>query len=329
MAQAINKIYPVLTLSIREVKENFKSIILPETKKLSCVTTPLCCLSALLFAPVLFFTTIRTIIVHIKNDDIWKGQNMSVYSMIFSPTGGTEKVMKLLEKDFQTEKRIDLTKNNENYHNLLLKKEDLCLIGVPSYGGRVPQAALERLRQINGNGAIAIIVVVYGNRAYDDTLLELKNELTDCNFQVVSAIAAVAEHSIMHQFGAGRPDAKDEQDLHEFAQDIKVALRKRTGNEALQVPGKQPYREYGGVPFKPQANEKCRSCGQCSAQCPVGAISKDHPTLTDQSKCISCMRCISICPQNARGLHKAMLFVASQKMKKACSERKNNELFVS
>lgn len=253
---------------------------------------------------------------------------MSVYSMVFSPTGGTEKVMELLGEDFSTEKRIDLTKSNLDYTNLDLKTDDLCLIGVPSYGGRVPQTALERLRPIKGNGAIAVIVVVYGNRAYDDTILELKNELTDCGFQVVGAIAAIAEHSIMHQFGAGRPDAQDAQELHKIAQDIKDVLHNRTGNKELQVPGKKPYCEYGGVPFKPQANKKCNRCGKCSAQCPVGAIPKDNPAVTDENKCISCMRCVSICPQDARGFHKVILFAASQKMKKACGGRKNIELFL-
>ncbi|MEF9940475.1 MAG: 4Fe-4S binding protein [Clostridium sp.] len=248
--------------------------------------------------------------------------------MIFSPTGGTEKVIKLLEKDFLTEKSIDLTKMNANDSDLDLKKDDLCLIGVPSYGGRVPQAALERLRQIKGNGALAIIVVVYGNRAYDDTILELKNELTDCHFQVVSAVAAIAEHSIMHQFGKGRPDAADELELHKIAQDIKVVLSNRIGNEELQVPGNKPYREYGGVPFKPQANKTCNKCGKCSAHCPVGAISKENPSVTDKNKCISCMRCVSICPQNARSIHKVLLFAASEKMKKECSGRKQIEAFL-
>lgn len=255
-------------------------------------------------------------------------KNMSVYSIVFSPTGGTEKVMSLLEKDFSAETRIDLTKSNCSGCDVDLKADDLCLIGVPSYGGRVPQIALERLRQMKGNGACGIMVIVYGNRAYDDTILELKNELTEDGFRVVSAIAAIAEHSIMHQFAAGRPDAEDEQELHKIAQDIKDALERGVSTKELQVPGNQPYRKYGGVPFKPQANQKCNQCGLCSVQCPVGAIPKDNPTVTDQSNCISCMRCVSICPQNARELNHVILFVASQKMKKACDGRKKIEWFL-
>ncbi|MEG1471180.1 MAG: 4Fe-4S binding protein [Clostridia bacterium] len=253
---------------------------------------------------------------------------MHTYAIQFSPTGGTAHVMTLLADTFAPQTHIDLTNPDTPFAALSLQPDDLCLFGVPSYGGRVPQIALERISQIKGNGAKAILVVVYGNRAYDDTLLELQNTLTACGFQPISAIAAVAEHSIMHQFAAGRPDALDQQELQSFAQAIQARLSDPAPIPPLQLPGKQPYRTYGGVPFKPQANQKCTHCGLCAAQCPVAAISRDDPSRTDSAKCISCMRCVSLCPQNARKLNKALLLVASQKMKKACNTRKGNELFL-
>lgn len=253
---------------------------------------------------------------------------MSVYSVVFSPTGGTEKVMGIMGREFQVENTIDLTKSNTDSDSVVLTDEDLCLVGVPSYGGRVPATALDRLRQIKGNNAKAIMVVVYGNRAYEDTILELKNELAACGFRPVGGVAAIAEHSIMHRFASGRPDAQDEEVLRKMAQEIKGVLNSRGGNEELRVPGAQPYREYGGVPFKPQASSKCNKCGLCSVGCPTGAIPKDNPAATNKGKCISCMRCVSVCPQNARDLNKALIFAASQKMKKACNVRKESELFV-
>lgn len=100
-------------------------------------------------------------------------------------------------------------------------EEDLCIIGVPSFGGRVPAIALERIKALSGNNATAILITVYGNRAYEDTLIELEDTLIEKNFTCQAAIAAIAEHSIMHQFATGRPDQNDLTELASFAQKIK------------------------------------------------------------------------------------------------------------
>lgn len=237
-------------------------------------------------------------------------------------------MMDLLGKELEAEREIDLTKPETDYGAYSFGPEDLCLIGVPSFGGRMPGTALERLKKMQGNSAKAVMVVTYGNRAYDDTLLELKEELCASGFRAIGALAAVTEHSIMHQFGAGRPDQEDQKELKAFAAQIKEKLKHQDGGTKLEVPGNQPYREYHGVPFKPKAGKKCRKCGICAKQCPVLAIPKDHPESVDADRCISCMRCVSVCPEQARDLSRAVLLVASGKMKKACSGRKPNELFL-
>ncbi len=65
---------------------------------------------------------------------------------------------------------------------------------------------MDRINKIKGNGAKAVAVVVYGNRDYDDTLLELKNVLEENGFVVGAMVAAIAEHSIARNLAAGRPD---------------------------------------------------------------------------------------------------------------------------
>ena len=95
-----------------------------------------------------------------------------------------------------------------------------------------------------------------------------------------------------------------------------------------QFPGNIPYREYGGVPFKPVANGKCTSCGLCVKECPTGAIPLDNPKMTDKAKCISCMHCVAICPKKARKCSKFVSFIAGRKMKKVCSGRKENRLYI-
>lgn len=250
---------------------------------------------------------------------------MSIYSIYFSPTGGTKKVMDILAGEWQDVREIDLTRADMDYSEYHLQKEDVCLIGVPSYGGRVPQVIIERLRKMQNDGAAAVMVVVYGNRAYDDTFLELKHVLRERHFKVKAGIAAVAEHSIMHQYGKGRPDTHDVEELKKFAQDIQSAWENL---QEAAVPGNQPYREYNGVPFKPKAGKGCSGCGTCEKLCPVQAIPAENPSEVDEEKCISCMRCISVCPKQVRKINPIMLLAASQKLKKACSGRKKNELFL-
>ena len=161
-------------------------------------------------------------------------------------------------------------------------------------------------------------------------MIELEDALIEKNFTCQAAIAAIAEHSIMHQFATGRPDQNDLTVLTSFAQKIKEKTNNtvKTDFPPVHVPGNRPYREYGTIPLIPGASHTCGSCGLCAAKCPSGAIPSDNPKQTDKDKCISCMRCISVCPTHSRKLNPLMLAAASQKLKKACSGRKENELFL-
>jgi ferredoxin len=250
---------------------------------------------------------------------------MSLYAMYFSPTGGTKKVVDELCKGWGEEPNLwDLCQNQPV--STQFQPQDVCLVAVPSFGGRVPQVALDRIKTMEGHGAAAVLVCVYGNRAYDDTLLELKDALCGAGFVCLGAVAAVAEHSIMHQFAAGRPDEQDGQQLREFGAQLRQRWEKKE-NKEVEVPGNRPYREYGGVPMKPKANNNCNGCGRCASHCPVGAIDPQNPKKTDEKTCISCMGCIAVCPQHARKINPLLVAAAGAKMKKACAGRKENELF--
>lgn len=252
---------------------------------------------------------------------------MNNYTIYFSPTGGTEKVIKLLAAEFGDCTEIDLSKKDAKDARWF-ERDDLCIIGVPSYGGRVPAIALERMENYRGKATKAILVAVYGNRAYEDTLAELYDFLAERGFLCVAAIAAIAEHSIMHQFARKRPDNEDAKELAQYAKDIKAKLANGGDLKNVGLPGNRPYKEYHGVPLKPKANKKCTNCGKCVKSCPVGAISVDTPAVTDKNVCISCMRCVSICPVKARNVSNILVKVASLKMKKECEQRKNNKLFI-
>lgn len=253
---------------------------------------------------------------------------MSIYTMYFSPAKSTEQIVTIIGKEFGDCTKIDLTRKDLD-SSYMFSKNDICIIGVPSYGGRVPSTALEKMDKFEGHQAKAILVVSYGNRAYDDTLRELQDFLSQRNFTCIGAIAAIAEHSIMHQFAAGRPDAADKKELTGFAKQILAKIDTAPERSTLKLPGNYPYREYHGLPLKPRASRQCTSCGLCAQLCPTGAIPKEAPATTNTSLCITCMRCVSVCPKKARSVSRLKCTLASFKMKKSCSGRKENALFLS
>lgn len=145
-------------------------------------------------------------------------------------------------------------------------------------------------------------------------------------FRVIAAVSAVAEHSILHQYATGRPDENDDNQLTEFGNQI--LEKAESGNESTpSIPGNRPYKESSAV-LIPKANASCSGCGLCVDKCPAGAIDRKNPGMTDKSKCISCMRCVAICPNHARKVSGFMTAVAGIAIKKACSVRKECELFI-
>ena len=253
---------------------------------------------------------------------------MGVVQIVFSPTGGTQKVAEIItERWGQPVKTVDLSSAEYDFSGVHLQKEDIAVIAVPSFAGRVPALAVSRLEQICGSGALGVLVCVYGNRAYEDTLVELEDTAGKCGFRVIVGIAAIAEHSIMHQYAAGRPDEQDRKKLHDFAD--KIWKKINNGEASVPAfPGNRPYKEGKAASMVPAASEECTLCGVCAAQCPAQAIDRENPRVTDGEKCISCMRCVVQCPQKARGINEEMAGLLAKKLEPVCSVRKANELYL-
>ncbi len=250
---------------------------------------------------------------------------MSNYLITFSPTGGTERTAQILasaiaDNWIHTDLLRPIPETNRT-------AEDVCLIAVPSFGGRIPTTSAERLQKIHANGARAILVCVYGNRAYEDTLSELQDVLEKCGFNCIAAVAAIAEHSIVREFGAGRPDADDCAELTRFAEKIKERLANPT-DKPLSVPGAHgTYKPFQNTPFVPAETDACVNCGTCAEACPTDAIG-NTPDEIDPARCIKCMRCESVCPTGARKLDEKIHAALRERLAAVCGTRKANELFL-
>lgn len=254
-----------------------------------------------------------------------------ITQIVFSPTGGTQQVASIITSTWNSQiDEIDLANEKTDFSAYKFTQDEVAVIAVPSYAGRVPAPAAERIAKINGNQAQCVIVCVYGNRAYEDTLIELYNIAKQSNFKVIAAVAAIAEHSIMHQYATGRPDQQDKNELSSFARKIfdKIENDKSIHTSMLHMPGNYPYKKIGKIGLIPKAESNCISCGLCAEKCPTQAISKENLKITNNKKCISCMRCVTLCPKSARKVNGVMVSIAAFTIKKACLERKNNELFI-
>lgn len=249
----------------------------------------------------------------------------------FSPTGGTEKVgrafVSALSEKYES---YDISVCRE-YPKRVFGENDYVVFAVPVFAGRVPVTATERIRSLKGNSTPCSVIAVYGNRAYEDALLELRNTVYSLGFAPVSAGAFIAEHSMVNKIGQGRPDKEDYEEITQFAEETLNKLTSMSHaeeEELIFVKGNSPYREYPKFPTIPLASDACIGCNACYNACPVKAINENNPRETDSEKCISCMRCIKLCPTKARALPEAVTQMISQRLAATAGEPKKPDFFI-
>lgn len=247
-----------------------------------------------------------------------------LHTFFFSPSNTTRKYAEIMTDAFGEPSRlIDLTYGPDEMESHLIEGDTVLLLA-PVYAGRIPEMAAELFRQIDGHGMKAIVAVVYGNRDYDDALLELADIAVADGFEVIAAGAFIAQHCIFPKVANGRPDSSD----IEIAVDF-IRQAKKSGKLDLSaIKGKRPYKKPGAVPLRPQTDEKeCISCGICARECPTGAI--DLVSLeTDKDKCITCCRCIAVCDNKARKFSGIMYATAGKIFCAQNSKRREPEIFL-
>ena len=250
---------------------------------------------------------------------------MKVTTLYFSATYTTKRVVEAVAAGLSNEVvSYDIT-NDTATDTVTIPREELLVVGVPVYAGRVPAMAVERLRRFKGDNTPAVVVAVYGNRHYDDAVLELHDIMTACGFRTLSAGAFIAQHSIFPKVGAARPDAEDMADIRRFAEKSLSVLAADFG--AIEIPGNRPYKVPGGIPIWPTASRKCNGCGACAKLCPTGAIDPSAPKGVNKEKCIKCGRCIVVCPTKARRFYGIKYSLAAARFNAAFAARRANEMW--
>lgn len=246
-----------------------------------------------------------------------------LHTFFFSPYGTTRKYAKVMTEAFGEQSQlIDLTHGACEVECDLVDGDTVLLLS-PVYAGRIPEMAVELFSQIDGHGMKAIVAVVYGNRDYDDALLELADIAAADGFEVIAAGAFIAQHCIFPKVADGRPDKSDIEIAVNF-----IKRAKESGKlDISTIKGNRPYKKPGAVPLRPKTDEKaCRSCGVCARECPIGAI--DPVTLdTDKDKCITCCRCITVCGTQARKFKGIMYATIGKIFCAQNSKRREPELF--
>ena len=105
---------------------------------------------------------------------------------------------------------VDFTLPASRERDVCFGEDDFVIFGSPVYGGVMPLLVREYLeKHISGNNTPCAIVAVYGNRHFDDCLVEMEDLLTEKGFLVTAAAACLGEHSYTTQIATGRPDEAD------------------------------------------------------------------------------------------------------------------------
>lgn len=232
----------------------------------------------------------------------------TTHLVFFSPTHTSAKIARAVGEGIGMGRRIETDLTLDEGTSPILINDALTVIAVPVYGGRVAPIALQRLKRLKGHNAPVILLTIYGNRDYEDALVELRDTAVELGFTPLSAGAFIGEHSYSRPnmlVAAGRPDADDLQKAEQFGRESLKKLQESTFPlPSFFIKGNIPYKPLpAGNNATPVCNDLCYACGNCIEVCPTHAIylSADGSQIeTIAERCIRCCACVKECPTGAR-----------------------------
>lgn len=262
----------------------------------------------------------------------------AVTLIYFSPTRTTKRILEEIAAGLgcDTVTHLDLTLPAVSGRKLTVQGASLALIGAPVYGGRLPAVAVQRLRQVQGSGALAVPVVLYGNRLFEDALLELCDLAAERGFRLAAGGAFIGEHSYSVAslpLSPGRPDTQDLEQAYDFGRQLHeklVSLSSTRPLPALAVPGNFPYRDWRKrIDIAPTTETaRCTQCGACVAVCPTAAIAPEDVSQTDPAACLLCCACVRACPVGARVVDDPDIQQTREWLASSCADRKEPEVWL-
>lgn len=270
----------------------------------------------------------------------------SVKIVCFSPTGTSKAVVRGIARGIGSENTelLDISRPDARMLRLRTSKDEMLVVGVPVYMGRVPALAAEWLNTIEADGTPAVCVVVYGNRAYEDALIELKDILMDCGCRPIAGAVFIGEHSFTIDettTATGRPDAVDLEGAESFGHKIQELIQSVPSADAIseiEVPGTRPYRQEPCHPYPKDSafwnvdfiavGDSCSQCGRCAEVCPVGAVDPGDSRKIVTEECITCCACIKNCPEHARTVKPGLVRDAALRVSTLYDVRKEPEYYL-
>jgi ferredoxin/flavodoxin len=255
----------------------------------------------------------------------------------FSPTGTSRKVLESIAAGIGAPdiEHIDLTLPDRIQKAIPPFSDEVVILGAPVYGGRLPVDAIRRFKQLKADKTPAILIVVYGNRDFEDALLELRDLAFDLGFYPVAGGAFIGEHSFATEelpIANGRPDGLDVKKAMDFGGKIKARVTGLPSPDApldLEIPGRFPYE--GGaraMTVSPALRQDtCTVCGTCASVCPKAAITINGNVATSVELCIRCSACIKNCPSGAKVWEDSMMKTITAWLNENCSARKEPQIF--
>lgn len=246
---------------------------------------------------------------------------MKATVICFSPTGNSRASALAMANAVADEVEIlDLTASAALR---MFSPADFVIFSAPVYGGRIPYVAAERFAALTGNGTPCILVASYGNRHYDDALLEMADIAAEQGFTVRGAAAVIGRHTY-GEIQTDRPNEADFAEMRDFARRV---IARPADAPAPAIPGNRPYKEGGrGGKFRPLTGDNCVRCGLCARECPTHAIGEDCSSVSDA--CLSCFRCIRRCPVKTKHTdtpeYNGFAAMFTEKLK----DRRENEFFI-